>query len=85
MAAGLPTLAYLNKNSSGIEIIKSANCGLATSSNNKEFQLKLIKKIYSEKSKLPIYKKNGINYANRFFSKNTCVREIFKLINSTQV
>lgn len=84
MASGLPVLAFLNKNSSGIEIVKSANCGLASHSSNEQVLLKLTKQIYLEKTKLIGYQKNGIRYASKYFSKNTSIKLISNLLKSIQ-
>ncbi len=82
MAAGIPVLAFLHKESDGIKIIETANCGLASVSNNEEKAFELTKKIYSEKDKLKSYGENGFNYAMANFSKDVCVNKmesLFKL------
>lgn len=85
MASGLPILAFLSKNSSGIEIVKSANCGLASSSSNEHKLLKLTKQIYLEKTKLISYQQNGIRYAKKHFSKTSSIKLISKLIKSIYI
>lgn len=79
MAAGLPVLAFLHKESDGIKIVEDANCGLATVSDNEEKMLELAEKMYLEKEKLSTYGENGFKYILSHFTKDVCLNKIEKL------
>ncbi len=79
MAAGLPILAFLHKESDGIKIVEDAQCGLATISNNEEKMFKLAERIYLEKEKLSVYSKNSFRYVLNNFTKDVCLDKLEKV------
>jgi glycosyltransferase involved in cell wall biosynthesis len=80
MAASVPIIAFLNKESDGHELIRKAGCGYSALSNDKEIAVELIRKIYNEREKLAEYGYNGFEYAKAHFSKAACIDKIEKLI-----
>lgn len=79
MAASLPVVAFLHKESDGHLIIKEANCGFSVISDNKEKALEIILKIYSEKDKLNWYGENGFKYVVDNLRKDICINKFEKL------
>ncbi|KKU91469.1 MAG: Lipopolysaccharide biosynthesis protein [Candidatus Jorgensenbacteria bacterium GW2011_GWA1_48_11] len=82
MAAGLPVLAFLHKESDGIKIVREADCGLATVSDDPKEMLKLTEKIYLEKEKLKKYGSNSFEYALSHFTKDVCLDKIERIFES---
>lgn len=79
MAASVPVVAFVHKESDAHSIIKEAHCGYSTISNNDEKVLEIVKRIYNEKDKLSEYGKNGFDYVLKNLEKNVCVRKFEKL------
>lgn len=79
MAASVPVLAFLNKESDGHQIIKDAQCGYSEVSDNPIKATEIILKIYNERDKLKQYGENGFNYVLRHFSKDVCIDQLEKL------
>jgi colanic acid biosynthesis glycosyl transferase WcaI len=80
MAASIPVVAFLNRESDGHALIKSAQCGYSTLSDAPlEEMKKLIVKIYNEKEKLKQYGKNGFRYVSTHFAKETCIDNLIKI------
>lgn len=79
MAAGIPVLAFLHKESDGIKIIQEANCGLAAVSDDEENMARLTERIYLEKNRLADYGKNSLKYALAHFTKKECLNKLEKI------
>lgn len=79
MAASIPVIAFLNKESDGHKIIKDARCGYSEVSDNVEKAVKAIIKIYNECHRLKEYGENGFNYVIDNFEKGVCIRHLEKL------
>uniref|UniRef100_UPI002FDA1C93 glycosyltransferase n=1 Tax=Dissulfurispira sp. TaxID=2817609 RepID=UPI002FDA1C93 len=79
MAASVPVIAFLNKESDGHKIIKDAQCGYSEVSNNVEKAVEAIIKIYNERHRLKEYGENGFNYVKDNFEKDVCIRHLEKL------
>ena len=80
MAAGLPVIAFLHKESEGHRIMKEAQCGLSADSNSPERAEALIRKMYYEQTTLAKYGANGKAYAIEHFHKEKCIHHIEQLI-----
>lgn len=80
MAAAVPVLAFLNKESDGIHIIRQAKCGYSEVSDNARKAANMMLNIYKERDKLPEYGKNGFNFATAHFSKKICVDKLEGLL-----
>ena len=83
MAAELPILAVLNKESDGHDIIKKAGCGFSLIPEDKEGIINSILKLESDKELREKFGERGQTFAENNFSKETCVdkyEDIFKEI-----
>jgi len=80
MAAKIPVLAFLNRESDGHEIIREARCGYSAVSNNSQKAAEMILKIYSERHNLREMGLNGYRYAAANFSKKACVDKLESLL-----
>ena len=80
MAAGIPVLAFLNKESDGHDIIKEAACGYSEISDDVQKAAQLILKMYEEKDRLKEMGMNGYSYAVQNFSKQVCVDKLEGLL-----
>ena len=84
MAASLPVIGFLNKESDGHIIIKEAGCGYSINSNSSPEKINnLILKMKSEKDKLDRFGKNGYKYVLKNFNKSVCLDKINNLVNAT--
>ena len=80
MAASIPTIAFLNKESDGHHIIREAGCGYSEVSDDYKKAAELIMRVYNERDKLPQYGQNGFQYAAIHFSKKACIDKLEKFI-----
>jgi len=80
MAAGIPVLGFLNKESDGHQIIREAGCGYTTVSDNSQKLAELMLHMYNERSQLRDMGFNGYMYATKHFSKKTCVDNLEAII-----
>ncbi|MBI5305997.1 glycosyltransferase family 4 protein [Candidatus Wolfebacteria bacterium] len=80
MAAAIPVVAFLHKESEGLLIVKEAECGFGAVSNNKEKALEIILKIYNEKDKIKEYGENGLKYLLKNMEKKVCVDKFERLL-----
>ena len=84
MAASIPVVAFLNRESDGHDLIKEAKCGYSIISGDYKEAAKLIRKIFNQKNQLAEFGRNGCNYARTHFSKKACIDKLKKLIEKTQ-
>jgi colanic acid biosynthesis glycosyl transferase WcaI len=80
MAAAIPVVAFLHKESEGLLIIKEAKCGYGTVSGDEEKALEIVLKIYNEKEKLKEYGENGLQYLLKNMEKRVCVDKFESLL-----
>jgi len=80
MAASVPILALLNKESDGHHIIQEARCGYSELSNDPLRAASLMVKMYRERKRLKQYGENGFRYAAEHFSKKACVDKLEELL-----
>lgn len=80
MAASIPVIAFLNKESDGHKIIRDARCGYSAVSDNIERAVETVEKIYNERSRLKEYGENGFTYAIKNFEKDICIRHLEELL-----
>lgn len=81
MAASLPVLALLQKQSEGHRIIAEANCGYSIVSDSIDRAEELVRKMFQERSGLKEYGRRGRDYAARHFSKDECIDQLEQLIS----
>jgi glycosyltransferase involved in cell wall biosynthesis len=79
MAASIPIVAFLNKESDGHSIIKEAKCGYSTLSDNQKEINDIFIKIHKQKNQLDNFGLNGFNYLKKHFSKDACIDNIEKM------
>ena len=74
MAGFKPVLAFLNKESDGHELIKTARCGLSELSDSPVDRLaEVTLDLYRRRMKLEQIGKNGHHYVVKMFSKKMCI------------
>lgn len=73
MAAAIPVIAFVHKESDIHRIIKEAECGFSAISDEDKKALDIVLKIYQEKNKLRQYGDNGFRYLLANFTKEICV------------
>jgi len=76
MAASLPVLAVLNRESDGNQIVRAADCGLAVPSDDEPAIAAAITDIYENRDKLAAWGANGQSYVNSHFDKATVVSKL---------
>ncbi len=81
MAAGIPIIAFLNRESDAHSIVSDAGCGYTAISNDEDSSYRLILRIYNEKNKLKSLGENGYKYARTHFDKTIGLKAIEGLIH----
>jgi len=82
MAAGIPVLALLNRESDGHQIIHEARCGYSDIPDNPQKAAQMIIKMYEEKDRLKELGLNGYQYAVKNFSRKVCVDKLEDLLRA---
>ncbi len=77
MAAGIPVLAFLNKESDGHKIIHEARCGYTCEYGDIEKSEELIRKIYKN-SDLTKMGKDGFHYVKTYFDKDILIDKLIR-------
>jgi len=81
MAAGVPVIAFLHKQSDGHSIIKEAHCGFSVLSDDFEGALGIVKKCIHERKELSALGTNGLAYAKKHFNTDDCAEKFEKFFN----
>ncbi|MFA5275714.1 MAG: glycosyltransferase family 4 protein [Candidatus Omnitrophota bacterium] len=81
MAASLPVVAFINKESDAHYLIQKAKAGYSSYSDDSLKAAEIIKNIYSQRAGLALYANNGYQYVRDNFSKEVCIGKIDKYIN----
>ncbi|MBF0555807.1 MAG: glycosyltransferase family 4 protein [Nitrospirae bacterium] len=79
MAASVPIVAFLNKESDGHEIIRSASCGYSEISDDPSKAAELLCKVYSDRDTLRQLGDNGFRYASMSFTRKKCIDKLEEL------
>lgn len=82
MAASLPVVALINKQSDGHAIVKEAECGYSANSDDFEASLAVARQLYEQQSQLKTMGARGKEYARVNFSKEVCVSKLETFFNS---
>ncbi len=84
MAAGVPVLAFLNKESDGHRIIEEAKCGYSCEHGNIKKAENLIRKLYNypKRSQLGM---NGFEYVKKNFNRDICIDKLVSCINKLKI
>jgi len=80
MAAAIPVVAFLHKESDGCEIVQEAKCGYAVMAGDLDKAVEVVEKIYNEKDKLKEMGDNGFKYALNNFAIDVCLNKLEKLL-----
>lgn len=80
MAAGLPVLAFLQKQSEGHRIITEANCGYSIVSDSVNQAEAAVRKMFQDRVALKEYGRRGQEYAAEHFSKERCIGQLERLV-----
>lgn len=73
MAAGLPVIAFLNKESDGHAIIQESGCGFSVVSDDLSKIVSVITQAYELRDQFNARGMAGFSYAKKHFSKEACV------------
>jgi len=83
MAAAIPVVALLNRESDGHHIIKSSKCGFSIRSDDSHENIYLmLMKAYHSKETLKEMGFNGYSYVKEVYNKQNCLKKIDYLMNS---
>jgi len=80
MAAGIPVLAFLNKESDGHAIVHKAQCGYSSIWGDTETAISNLLKLYKDKSNT--LGQNGFRYVKSHFSREEILEQILQYIQS---
>lgn len=81
MAAGIPVIAFLNKESDGHLIIKKAGCGYSCVYGDYSEAEKLIRDLYNKKEILEDIGKKGVQYVKENFDRDICIEKLINYLN----
>jgi colanic acid biosynthesis glycosyl transferase WcaI len=76
MSAGVPVLAFLNRESDGHPIIREAGCGYSDVSDDPQKAVRLILELHGKRNHLKEMGRRGYQYVVEHFSKKQCVDEL---------
>lgn len=76
MAASIPIIAYLNKESDAHKIISDAHCGFSCVSDELISASKIILKIYHDRDNLRTYGENGFRYVSSNYERDACLNKL---------
>jgi glycosyltransferase involved in cell wall biosynthesis len=79
MAAAIPVVAFLHKESDGCKIIREAKCGYAVKAGDLDKAVEIVRKVYNEKDKLKELGDNGFKYVLNNFTIDVCLNKLEKL------
>jgi len=82
MAAGLPVVAFLNRESDGHDIIRESGCGYSGISDSADNAAALIEQVYRDRGRLQEMGMCGHRYAAAHFSKSVCVDKVEALLKA---
>lgn len=80
MAANLPVLAVLNRESDGNAIVRAADCGLAVPSDDKTAISNAIRDMFENRARLSEWGANGQTYVEANFEKAAVISELEKYL-----
>ena len=80
LAAGLPVLGFLHKESEAHKIIREAGCGETAPYDDEDACLNIILQMYDNRENLKVMGSNGLEYARKFLSIEAVIRQWEKII-----
>jgi len=84
MAAGLPVVTFLNRESDGHQIVKHAEAGLSAPSDDLKACASALRDLLKQKETLISHGLRGQEYARRHFSKASCVSQLEGMLVSSE-
>jgi glycosyltransferase involved in cell wall biosynthesis len=75
MAAGLPVIGFLNKESDAHSVIRNAQCGYTANSDDFDSCIRAFKALLNDKRFPSKLGRNGLSYVNKNFSKEICINQ----------
>jgi glycosyltransferase involved in cell wall biosynthesis len=84
MAAGIPVLAFLNRESDGHQIIREAHCGYSAVSDDANTAALMIMRMYEERNRLGELGYSGYQYAFQHFSRRICIDKLEALLHDEE-
>lgn len=84
MAAELPVVAFLQRQSDGHAIVQAANCGVTADSANVEACITAFRQLITQGRPLREIGHAGRQYALQHFSKEVCVSDLEGMLNSVR-
>lgn len=78
MAASIPVIAFLNRESDAHGLIRDARCGYSAISDNHINMADAVRRIYHERERLREYSENGFKYVSEHFTKEACLNNLEK-------
>lgn len=85
MAAGIPVLAFLQKQSDAHELIRDVSCGYSTAYGNLQKAADLVLEMYEQRDTLKHLGTNGAKYASEVFSIEKAVDKVEALFCESPV
>jgi len=79
MAAGIPVIAFLNKESDGHFIIKDAKCGFSCVYGDLIKAEEIIRQLYNNPNRIQMGV-NGFEYVKRHFERDMCIQKLLKYL-----
>jgi len=76
MAASIPVVAFLNKESDGHKVIEDAQCGFTSVSDDPTTASGVILKIYKDRVHIKKYGEKGFKYVCETFDKEICLNKL---------
>jgi glycosyltransferase involved in cell wall biosynthesis len=80
LAAGIPVLSFLNKESGGFKLIEETGCGYAIESGDLDKATVAVEELYANKKKNDQMGKNGKKYAKKNLDVGICADKFIGLI-----
>ena len=85
MAAKLPVIALLNRESDGHYLVAESACGYSAPSDNPDTILNVLKKAYEHRDQLNAMGETGYRYVSENFSKELCVSTLEEMITGERL
>ncbi|MDO8581271.1 MAG: glycosyltransferase family 4 protein [bacterium] len=82
LAARLPVLGFLNKESEGHRLIQESGCGYSCLSDDVGQAEALVRTMYGKRGQLSDFGEKGFAYVQKHFSKKGCIDKLEKLLHS---
>ncbi|MBI2483237.1 glycosyltransferase family 4 protein [Candidatus Uhrbacteria bacterium] len=80
LAAGIPVLAFLNRNNDGLGIVSTAHCGYTCISDDVHRAVALVRQCYRDRQRLPALGAAGRAYAEAHYAKYTCIDALERMV-----